>query len=690
MELQIPPLSPVPPAIVRKIIQGEEWEACLEAWITLAELHLRMTAKEFSIAAPKDKSVVAFLSSYFKETSSRSLVEFHGLFSSSKAKNLRRLCFLLTRRLLLEVHPVSSQLLDWEFLGDLSACYVANPSLRKLLLDAWMQETQAMTFAIEQGKFVVMKQLSLPDAEHNWEAVLSLRRLTLLASLLPQVGHVLMTGSDYLDTIFEAYNNHRNESLRKALVANSYVGFTSLIKLEPPATSLLLDQLFSLKASAGLDSRKPVTESTLLSDLICGSNLLIKMERLFSNSSQKRGAGLMATLRAYRVETSAFHTRHRRSSGKDKGKRRAIEGQDAVESHIQKASLLAQVQDLFPNLESNYILKLLDYYSDEVETVIAHLLDDALPIRLRDSAHSEEHQTPDVALSLNPGFTQLPEQTSRFVRRNLYDDDDFDRLSVSASTIHFGRMNADLTADNMLADRSNHLTNKAAILSALATFDSDDDEHDDTYDMADVGGTVDSIGPGTDTDADLDPTLRICSRQKGESNGTALYQLYKSSPELFDRDAATRRSPQRVALRKDTGMTDEAIEGWALTLARDPKRMSKLERNFVLSGGLRAHEQRSLPSTSYRKPSTVDSGTGTGTDGSEAEGGINSNTGVGHGSAGRGGCAGGRGRGRGKTGGRENVGYPSRDHDTAIARRRKDANIASRSKHNSGIRGQKR
>jgi len=69
------------------------------------------------------------------------------------------------------------------------------------------------------------------------------------------------------------------------------------------------------------------------------------------------------------------------------------------------------------------------------------------------------------------------------IRRNVFDDDDFDRLALNPSHLHFGRKDADKTADDILEDKS-MAPNKAAILSALAAFDSDDDERDDTYDTA--------------------------------------------------------------------------------------------------------------------------------------------------------------------------------------------------------------
>ncbi|KOS17811.1 CUE domain-containing protein 3 [Escovopsis weberi] len=122
---------------------------------------------------------------------------------------------------------------------------------------------------------------------------------------------------------------------------------------------------------------------------------------------------------------------------------------------------------------------------------------------------------------------------------------------------------------------------KAAILSALAAFDSDDDERDDTYDAADVGGTVDAADQEADGVA--------------ERNEEALFRAYQSDPKVFGREAETRRSAARGRLREETGMPDEAIEGWALMLARNPGRMKRLEAKFAFKG-----QQERLERTAWR------------------------------------------------------------------------------------------
>lgn len=672
--VSLPPFAPVPPSTVRELLQLEEWKACLEAWIVLAEIRLNLSEKEFRLSAPKDESAVSFLSTYVQEASSSSVSLFH---SGAEARRLRRLCFLLVRRLFLELEPPPPSLLDWKFLGNLSEQYVSTRALESLLREVWKREEEKITLSIEDEKQLVIKQLAPPRA-HQLPALLSsLRKLTLLSTSLPQAGHVLMTGSDYLDTLAESYQNWEDPALRKALVANLYVGLVSLTKTEPPLASLLLDQLFSLKETA-LNPKRPANVPTLLSDLICSSNFLYRIQGFFTAAPQKRSETLLSDLRAYQKDSSSLHSRYRRPRNLDKGKGRAVDNAETDGVDMHKMSLITQVQDLFPDLGSGYVTKLLDYFSDNPETVISQLLDDKLPPELRSLDQSESLLSEASDIHYNEPEPPLPptQTPSTFTRKNAFDNDELDHLAVPESKLHFGRANPELTADDVLDDRTHHSTNKAAIISALEAFDSDEDERDDTYDVADVGGTLDSGPTAGDDDAVAADLRRRNAANSQEANDLALFKLYKSSPDVFGRSAVTRRSKERVALRKETGMTDETIEGWALMLSRDPKRLAKLEGQSSLSAG--SVGQRELAPTSYRKQKVTDSeGNATGTEESEVERSDGARGGRGGGGRGgrRGGNRGGRGRGRGDVAG------SSGDRDTVIARQKKDANKSSRANH---------
>lgn len=239
-------------------------------------------------------------------------------------------------------------------------------------------------------------------------------------------------------------------------------------------------------------------------------------------------------------------------------------------------------------------------------------------------------------------------------RRNVFDDDEFDRLAVDTSRLNFGRQNASKTADDILQDRTT-APSKAAILSALAAFDADDDERDDTYDVEDVGGTVDTI-----TNPEAESNLADLS----DKNEEVLFKAFRSTPSVFDRDAATKRGTAREKLRVETGLTDEAIEGWSIMLSRDPRRIRKLENKYSqFEGG-----QVRLNSTKW-------TAAGSGAEESDFDASRDGFRGRGRGV--------GRGRGRGGGGGRGgNVAGPTGEKETEEARRRKEANKGRGANHN--------
>lgn len=108
-------------------------------------------------------------------------------------------------------------------------------------------------------------------------------------------------------------------------------------------------------------------------------------------------------------------------------------------------------------------------------------------------------------------------------------------------------------------------------------------------------------------------------------------------------------------------MTDEALEGWAMMIARDPRRLRRLEAKFSLAAGT---TQRELPATSYRAAEE------------DSDPGAAASAGRGRG---RGRGRGGRGRGIGRPG---DAAGPAGERDTQVARQRKDAGKASRANHN--------
>ncbi|KAF2200946.1 hypothetical protein GQ43DRAFT_395297 [Delitschia confertaspora ATCC 74209] len=641
--MSIPPFATFPPLEVSQELPPAEWGACLDAWISLSELYLRLKDEQFSRTLEDGGSLSKFLITFFKEVATSSNIE-------ANLIPLRKKCFLLVHRIF-SGKTIPSSLLHWSFLADLGYAFPRSDKLRTLLSTVCETQSGKIEKGLQTVKASLTRNLDSKNPETSKD---DLGKLCHLLYVSPDTGIFMLTGSDFLDSLCAAYTKTQ-PSIRSKLVTVAYLGLTSLLRAHKPNYSLLSDHLYSLKTNAEQEQKSGSNQS-LLADLVTNTPLLTKIRDSITAPEGARAKNIASSLSSFQQSGNARPKKLvKRKIDKGKGLSKDGEyGHGAFgDVHVHRMSLISQIKDLFPDLGSGFVVKLLDEYSDSVEEATAHLLEDSLPPHLKNANRNEDIPAPSKA---KPHLTPRSTPPLQPQRRTVFDGDEFDKLTVSASQLHIGRKNVDLTADNLLSDRRT-APNKAAILSALAAFDSDDDERDDTYDVEDVGGTVDSAAPGPDeVDADL--------RDKNEE---ALFRAYTATPELFGRDALTRRGKARLALKSETGMTDEAIEGWGIMVGRDPRRLRRLEMKFSAFSG----QQAALPSTAYREAG----GDG---DGSAAEG-----SGDGR-RRGRGGYAGrGRGRGGGRGGrGGSNVTGPSDDKSTQISRQRKEANKGSRANHN--------
>ena len=157
-------------------------------------------------------------------------------------------------------------------------------------------------------------------------------------------------------------------------------------------------------------------------------------------------------------------------------------------------------------------------------------------------------------------------------------------------------------AETLLQDRSFVQEMKADILrraeeAALADEDDDLDSFGDytgskskakgldiafeeELDDAAEGDTV-KVRDGDESELDGPDGASASDREGDDDDDGATGEAQKQSPEtilelaylrdakLFERDGQTRRSKARVALREQTGWTDEQIEGWKIMLERN-------------------------------------------------------------------------------------------------------------------------
>ncbi|KAK4204532.1 hypothetical protein QBC40DRAFT_272514 [Triangularia verruculosa] len=644
MASRLPAFALFPLASWRDQLLADEWATLLDAWVALINSHLSLSDADFISVSAKDESLSTFLISFTRETAQNGV----GILgTSSSAKRLLRDCYQLITKLLQSSSPPSS-LAQWDFLSDVSTVYGKKKT--SILLDVLSESSRSYLETSLAGlkKFLV-KNLDAGLSGGDLNGIQSrLEQVNNLIHASPFVAEYFLAGSDFIDGLISCYKI-TNPPLRRSLISTLYVcliGLADSQKIGP-----LTDHLYSLKAAADTHKTGPLNvNDSLVAELVTSTPLLQQLQRKLDVSTSTRTTSVISSLAAFKKPTSStlFPAKPkrliRRKIDKGKGLVSFDQAAENQEIHVHRLSSISQVQDLFPELGSGFISKLLDEYHDSTEDVIAHLLDDSLPPHLSSLDRSED--LAPVKPPIRRHSSLVPRPTPPHLSPILPPTDNDDDLALLTGNLHLGKKPGN--ADALLRDKSTAPA-KAAILSALAAFDSDDDERDDTYDAADVGGTVDtSLG---------DEILP-------DGAEALLYRSYQAEPALFSRDSKSRSGPDRLKLKQETGMTDEQIEGWAVMLQRDANLQKRLQRRY----GEWTGEQTQLERTGWVAGDEDTDGDGSG----PSRGGFRGGRGRGGGNKGRGGRSGGRG------GGQQGDSGPQDD----AARRRKEANKGSRANHN--------
>ncbi|KAL7910961.1 hypothetical protein GGI35DRAFT_446103 [Trichoderma velutinum] len=635
--VSLPPFAPFPKASWRQRISSEDWDALSEAWIALSQAYLDLDDAAFKQTAADNEDLTIFVSSFVEENAVESGAK-------TISPRLLKTIFRLISRLL-TICP-SPRLLDVHFLAD-SARTFPKKHTAPLLAQLFTSHSAPIESSLLTLKKLLIPQLDAGSKGDLKLVELELTRLNPLLHASPNACILLLAGSDFFDGLVTCFQVI-NPPLRKTIITTVYLCLIGLIEVEPPKWSMISDQLYAIQVAAETHKKGTLNPNDSLgADLVTNTPILKVLLRKIE-SSTAAPSNLKNRINTLESFKTGIIVRPKKLIKRKVDKGKGVESAEDVhaEIHVHQMSQITHVQDIFPDMGAGFIAKCLDEYNGDVEQVLANLFDETLPPHLATADRTEplSHTQPDTKahkdLAPRPTPTQLP------IRRNVFDDDEFDRLAVDTSKISFGK-NPEKTADDVLRDKST-APNKAAILSALASLDPDDDERDDTYDAADVGGTVDAGNQEADG--------------VNDSNEELLFRAFQADLRIFARDTETRRSATRVKLRDETGMTDEAIEGWAVMLQRNPTQMKRLEAKYAWSG-----QQSQLERTSWRA-----SPAGSGAEESDPDGGSNRG---GRGGRGRG------GRGRGGRGRGGNVAGPTGEKDTEMARKNKEAHKGARANH---------
>lgn len=366
----------------------EEWEACLDAWIALADAHLSLSNPDFVRISTKDDSLAAFLTSYVAETAQSSLPQ-----ESQKLKSLRKKAYMLCFRLL-DCSKISEDLLHWSFLVDVSKAYgVSNGG--KLVGTAWQRHATSLEASLGSLKNQLIKNLDAGLKGDLKIAESQLKRLNHLLHVSPEAATFFVAGSDFLDSLISCFKL-MNPPLRKTIISTTYLSLIGLTEGEKPQFSSLIDQLYSLKSAADTHKAGPTNEKdSLVANLVSQTPILKQVQQRLGGSEESgRAKSVLLALEAFKIAGFVGKPRNPVQRKVNKGKGRATNEQLGFEAHgqihIHRMSLITQIQDLFPDLGSGFIVKLLDEYNENVEQVISQLLEGSLPAHLESADRSDQ------------------------------------------------------------------------------------------------------------------------------------------------------------------------------------------------------------------------------------------------------------------------------------------------------------
>lgn len=380
----LPPVALFPTAAWRDHLIPEEWEACLDAWIALADAHLSLPSLDFIRVSAKDDSLAAFLISFAAETSFNAQ-------GTAKSRALRKKSYLLTLRLL-DCDQVSQDLLKWSFIANLSKVY-GRINGSKLIGIAWKRHSSEVENSLSNLKNALIRNLDAGLKGDLKSTEMQLKRLNYLLHASPEAAAFFMAGSDFLDSLVSCFKL-MNPPLRSAIISTIYLCLMGLTEGEKPQFSTLIDQIYSLKAAAEAHKAGPTNvNDSLVANLVSQTPILKQLQQRLAASEQSRAKSVLASLEGFKIPGVAMKPTQRLIKRKaDKGKGNAVEhsiGHEREQVHVHRMSLITQVQDLFPEIGSGFIVKLLDEFGDDVELVISHLLEGSLPAHLEAADRSQ-------------------------------------------------------------------------------------------------------------------------------------------------------------------------------------------------------------------------------------------------------------------------------------------------------------
>lgn len=391
-----------------------------------------------------------------------------------------------------------------------------------------------------------------------------------LARALPELASIYGYHVTVIPTLSSWYSQH-STLFKIELLETVHLLLTAafLVPLADKGTSashkiVLLDQLEEIVGPL-LRSIEPkqgwLMEKSLLEDLQYYYHLDRALESALGDRDAWRAKDLVASLRALSLDDNS------------------IDGLELFLSPVNETSgssddsAVRQILELFPSYEEDFLRRCLAHerFAGDTERVIAALLEDNLP----------------ASLTARPA-APVPALPTTSARANIFNAP----LSLGQLSRGGKKLNGATQAEQMDQGREFMTSEMKEEIIRRAEEESDEEEEGEAFleDFEEVPrrgmGVRDGIGGDGEEDEMprpapvvrrslmMHPADHLQAKQSPNNPitpaiATLLQSIYLKTPELFGSTSIVRRSKPRVALREQTGLDDQMLEGWRIMLERD-------------------------------------------------------------------------------------------------------------------------
>ncbi|RPA84432.1 hypothetical protein BJ508DRAFT_412806 [Ascobolus immersus RN42] len=534
-----PRLPPYPSPTILSSLPAEEWSPIQDSYCETLDYYLRLPSASFSQHAIPDGDVLTYLTTYTTTL----------LSAPRPLPKLQRYTFLLLHRLLnTTAKPPPTELLRAEFLRDICRVYPKNSKLRELLSSVARKNPNLIDPELNR-----LVSESSKDITNDTEP--TLHELIPLFRQFPYAAHMFVASSDFLDTLSDLYKSSKvSASGRNLILVAAHELFKSLLSEEAPNYSTFKDQVYMLLS----------TNKDLASDLLHKTTLL--PELVAFSETESRAVSLVDHL-VSKFPQAPTEIQTPAPKGKEKEQPHhestpAEIGSGSAE-HAVFDSLVTEIRSILPHISERTARSSLTKHNMDLEATLRQLLESPPP-----SPPPSPPVEPAPAPGPVPHIPKLPKEPKETGAR-------FKPLPATAEVLI--RQAPAPVIDTTLKDN---------ILRLLA-----EDERDDTYDTADIGGLV---SPGNSDD-----------EEESTISEKLLLAAYASDISIFSRTADARKSKKRADLKRrlaetsGTQWSDEMIEGWGVMLQRGGNAQDKIKSAEMSNAGRAVQPQ--IQRTSYRR-----------------------------------------------------------------------------------------